>query len=185
MSKVRTQRFRNEFARIATDPWYWSSQAESLRIAADVLWGRYLQWREEMKRHFAIKSRARAPAGGQLWMQAVMLLGLGTENLLKAILVSDDPTVASGHGISWGNSGHDQAVFYDRGNLLRRPRWSGKTGDRKLLAELSEFVEWGGRYPVRRAASPNPGPEWSKQKWAKAVDLFERLNRVARAVFRR
>ncbi|WP_417733900.1 hypothetical protein [Roseovarius sp.] len=77
----------------------------------------------------------------------LLMHGLAFENLIKGLLISEEPTLLNGGKLSKHLLGHDLVKLADR---LRTVQLNSE--ERNLLALLSDVVPYHGRYPVPRAA---------------------------------
>ena len=180
----KSDRYEDEFTDVAVDPWWWRSNAETLKEAADVLWSRYRAWKAEATRHIKSGSRAAPPRGGQFWRPAILLLGLAMENLLKATIVCMTPSVVQDAQLRWGGDGHDQVSLARDAKLDALVEWQRSPADNHMFRLLTQFVRWAGRYPVRKKATPESGPILGSTTWAEACSLYDRLFRATRFCFR-
>ncbi|MEC9199873.1 MAG: hypothetical protein VX974_19890 [Pseudomonadota bacterium] len=78
---------------------------------------------------------------------ALLLYGQAVENLIKAILISENPLYLEGGKLSKQIQGHDLNRLSNR---IRTYDWT--SDERELLNFLSDIVPYSGRYPVPRAA---------------------------------
>ncbi|NCQ23422.1 MAG: hypothetical protein COW54_09600 [Rhodobacteraceae bacterium CG17_big_fil_post_rev_8_21_14_2_50_63_15] len=77
----------------------------------------------------------------------LLMHGLSFENLIKGLLISEEPTLLNGGKLSKHLLGHDLVKLAGR---LRTVQLNSE--QRNLLALLSDVVPYHGRYPVPRAA---------------------------------
>lgn len=86
--------------------------------------------------------------GRPLVSRPVLLMhGLSFENLIKGLLISEEPTLLNGGKLSKHLLGHDLVKLTDR---LRTVQLNSE--ERNILTLLSDVVPYHGRYPVPRAA---------------------------------
>ena len=125
----------------------WLTSASRLKHAADILFDRY-----EVERS-AVGTRD-APidlAEMSLGLTATLIYGFAMENALKAVAVKKSPALAQGGNLrKWPSDGHDQSALASMIGL------SLTAAQEELLASLTAFVRWAGRYPVPKKPSDMP-----------------------------
>ena len=138
------QRFyEEEFEFDGLIPERWISQARRLSASADLLFNAYLKDLHrfgKVRKVSSLKNLEHA-------MPATLLYGLALENLLKAILVHNDPSrTSNGRLAEWPGGGHDLSV------LAREAEVALDSVETDLLKRLSQFIKWAGRYPIPKKA---------------------------------
>ncbi|MGA2496354.1 MAG: hypothetical protein ABSH20_01350 [Tepidisphaeraceae bacterium] len=162
------------FKRVLKDPTSWTSEADNLRDAADLVHEAYAaDWKvveQCLKRKRRGEGSGVLPGRLGLYKVAFLLLGLANENLLKAMLLGNNVDTGSDNEIKWPDNGHDQRKLASNAGL-------GLTAEEDvLLGLLSEFVLWAGRYPLpKKEKHLDQELDSSGDQWAKAVALFDRL----------
>lgn len=127
----------------AETPAIWALSARRLKRSGDLLFDAYAADLDAMGRGVSPLDLANLEIVGP----ATLLLGLATENILKAIAIQKDPQpVKNGKLRDWPTS-HD---------LIRLAEFAGVTltdEQRDLLQRVGGFVEWAGRYPIPKKAT--------------------------------
>jgi hypothetical protein len=121
----------DDLADLLSKPQFWMNKAEALRASAGAVW--YCQ--QAMPNSEFFESLGTKPAvnmSGKTWQVYRMLCGMSLELAYKASLVAIGREVKTTHNLVWLA---EQVCF----NLS--PKEQG------LLALLSEWVIWEGRYP--------------------------------------
>ena len=154
---MRLKFWQRQFQLAADTPGVWVLQSRRLKCAADTIFREYGA------------ALDRIPSGAdpttlehlQTIGPATLLYGLSLENLLKGVLIKIGGSRISNWKLSrWSGSGHDLvALARDAGISLDEVECD-------LLARLSAYVEWAGRYPIPLSAQDMPleqrnvSPEW-------------------------
>jgi hypothetical protein len=133
------------------EPHAWLMEATQLKRAADLV-------RQELMKVFAafpqgFTAHSRPPFEDISLFKSYMLLsGLALENLAKGILIGRNSTVVTpetftlkGHNLLW---------------LARQVAAPLSEHELDLLARLTAFVEWAGRYPIHLRAAENVHPSF-------------------------
>lgn len=115
---------------------------------------------------------------------SVLLAGLAIENLLKGVIISQEPdSVKSGKLDSWISSTHNLT------QLCGRAKVNVDQSEQDLILVLTESVVWSGKYPVpkqfkslmpRNLLDGNPvaRPSLSDSQALALEGLFERLSNL-------
>ncbi len=127
-------------------PEYWYSYAHELADTADAIYKKSKgQWIAYIQ-NFADGSTD--TYSRPLISRPVMLMyGLSFENIIKGLLISEEPTLLQGGKLSKHLLGHDLVKLADRLQSIQLI-----AEERELLALLSDVVPYHGRYPVPRNA---------------------------------
>jgi hypothetical protein len=81
-----------------------------------------------------------------------MLMGLSFENLLKGLLIAEGmPAVTNGKLVK-DFVEHNLGTLADKLEGVTKSQPVFTAEERKLLAEISRFVVWQGRYPIPKAS---------------------------------
>lgn len=136
------------FDQAAADQWKWRSVALSLLFAADTLWKRVRQGLVEFDEISRLGDLSKAAdVGLRLRGPFFLLAGLAVENLLKALVVkrmhAENRPVTEGNVLRLEPRGRHSLVA-----LSRSAQITLSPEEREVLARLSTFVQWAGRYPV-------------------------------------
>ena len=135
------------FDQTAADQWKWRSVALSLLFAADTLWKRVRRGLVEFDEipRLADLSDA-ADVDLRLRGPFFLLAGLAVENLLKALIVkrmqAENRPVTEGNVLKLERGRHNLLALSGRAQITL------SSEEREVLARLSTFVRWAGRYPV-------------------------------------
>ncbi|MBI1418646.1 MAG: hypothetical protein GC146_15635 [Limimaricola sp.] len=151
-------------------PEYWYSYAHELADTADTIYDMSKdQWIGYAINH---ADGSKQSYSRPLVSRPVLLMyGLSFENLIKALLISEDPTLLNGGKLSKHLLGHDLVKLANRLKTLRL-----NTEEQGLLALLSDVVPYQGRYPVPRTAQDLKPEKYVSQEIHKACKaLFGRL----------
>jgi len=121
----------------------WALTAHRLKHAGDLL---YEAYRQELKQMVSGPSLVSLD-NISLVTSATLLIGLAFENILKAIIVQNEPNIIeNGKLKKWPSSGHNQL------QLAQKARLDLDDTERDVLNRLSSFVVWAGRYPIPRSS---------------------------------
>ena len=136
-----------DFDQTAADQWKWRPVALSLLFAADTLWKRVRQGLVEFDEISRLGDLSEAAdVGLRLRGPFFLLAGLAVENLLKAIIVkrmhAENRPVTEGNVLRLERGRHSLIA------LSRSAQITLSSEEREVLARLSTFVPWAGRYPV-------------------------------------
>lgn len=151
-------------------PEYWYTYAVELADTADQIyraskkqWVGYLYSNPD-----GSKKTVRRPLVSR---PVLLMYGLSIENLIKGLLISEDPTLLQGGKLGKHLLGHDL------GKLANRLKSTELDADeRNLLALLSDVVPYHGRYPVPRNADDMKPEEYIDEAiYSNCRDLFRRL----------
>lgn len=77
---------------------------------------------------------------------AMLLYGLSLENLIKGVIIANNPSLASRTAAPrWRGNGHELTQLFDQAEIeLDDP-------DKDIVFRLSAFVTWAGRYPIPKS----------------------------------
>jgi hypothetical protein len=126
---------------------------------------------------------------------ALMLGGYAVETLLKMVII-DDYCDANGLTYDALRAKDFLPTIHDLKQLAKKARLRINRADRELLAKLSKYPVWAGRYPIPRESSGYDGPAIfdrigsgkrpaENPVWTGYVPLYEKLHRLAvRKTFR-
>lgn len=174
------------FHGIERSPHSWVAEAENLREAADILWDSYRRTWKIFERFLKTRSfsgkRELVLRRIGLFKVAFLTLGLATENLLKAIVLSGrEGAIGMAAGkLKWPGKGHNQRALAHAAGI------SFAEDDLNLLDELTAFVEWAGRYPLPLKESDlDRVRAGDGNRWEKACSVFDRLLRELNDATRR
>ena len=128
-------------------PTAWLTSASRMKHAADILFDRYVAERNAIGKREGSVDLAEISLGHT----ATLLCGFAMENALKAVAVMKSPTVTEGGRLpKWPADGHDEVALASTIDL------SLTADQEELLASLTAFVRWAGRYPVPKKPSDMP-----------------------------
>ncbi len=123
----------------------WFLSARRLKRSADILWDIY---ETDANKMFEEEANILELENLEIGGVSMFISGLSIENLLKALLIKDNPNVvASGKLKQWPASGHDLI------ELAKEARISLDCAETALLKSLTTFVLWAGRYPVPKTVT--------------------------------
>jgi hypothetical protein len=151
-------------------PEYWYTYAQELADTAEEI------YRKSKDQYIAYihyygdgsKKTHRRPA---ISRPVLLMYGLSLENLIKGLLISEEPTLLEGGKLSKHLLGHDLVKLAVRFKSLKL---DAKEWD--LLALLSDVVPYHGRYPVpRNAEDVKPEKYINEDVFAACRELFRRL----------
>lgn len=151
-------------------PEYWYTYAQELAETADAIFRKsktqFVAYIHKSSDGSVTKSRR------PLVSRPVLLLyGLSIENMLKGLLISEDPNLLQGGELSKHLKGHDLAKLSRR---LKSMRF--KDDEFQLLELLSDVVPYHGRYPVPRRAESMKSEQYISESIFKACSaLFKRM----------
>lgn len=149
----------------AGDPFFWLAQAKELDRAAMVIW---TAMRKDLVRmsEYEVGTVVRCVnLGGVFWLNA----GLAIENLLKGIIVNDQPEL-----VVQGRIGRKLWTH----NLMRLARLASIEIDPIegfFLWVGTECVSWAGRYPCPKRPGPTKPPVFSEADVLAYRRLFDRF----------
>jgi hypothetical protein len=131
--------YEEQFHFGALIPERWVTQAHRLKDSADLLYAAYL---DDLRR-FGKTQNISSLKNLTHVIPATFLYGLAIENLLKAILMKNEPDrVSEGKLRKWPSGGHDLIA------LATTSRIELTAEERDLLQRLTHFIRWAGRYPI-------------------------------------
>ena len=135
-----------DFDKAAADPSAWRSVAFSLLFSAKELWDEIRQGLEEFEANGVEKLSERGSQQLRMRGPFYLLAGLAIENMLKAVIVkrmSDaKKPVTEGDALRIYRGNHDLV------GISQQAKVPLSDDERQLLARMSTFVLWAGRYPV-------------------------------------
>ncbi|WP_147407601.1 hypothetical protein [Pseudooceanicola algae] len=151
-------------------PEFWYTYARELADTADAIFGKskgqfvaYIH-----KNADGSTTEARRPLVSR---PVLLLYGLGLENILKGLLISEDPMLLQGGKLSKNLQVHDLAKLAERLKFIQFDK-----SEIQLLELLSDVVPYHGRYPVpREAESIKPEQYISESIYDACRALFKRL----------
>lgn len=127
----------------AETPAIWGLSARRLKRAGDLLFDLYVADLEAMAREVSPLDLENLEVVGP----ATLLLGLATENILKAIAIEKNPqSMKDGKLRDWP-PGHDLVRLAELAGIELNEK------QRDLLQRIGAFVEWAGRYPIPKKAT--------------------------------
>ena len=120
---------------------------------------------------------------------ALMLGGYAVETLLKMVIVGD---YCDANGLTYDalRTKDFLPTIYDLRELAKKAALRISKADRELLAKLSKYTVWAGRYPIPMKSDGYEGPaifDWIESGkrlkenpiWSRYVPLYEKLHRLA------
>lgn len=158
-----------EFVEMAA-PEYWYSYAQELAETADQIYrSSKQQWIAYLYRSADGSVRtARRPFVSR---PVLLLYGLSIENLIKGLLISENPSFLEGGKLSKHLLGHDLLKLAGRLRSINI-----EAADYDLLALLSDVVPYLGRYPVPKSAQDlKPEKHITEDVYSACKVLFDRL----------
>lgn len=131
--------FWGEQFQMTAAPAVWALQGRRLKHAADLVFEAYVRDLGEMQSGCSPLDLNNLESAGP----ATLLYGLAFENIIKALIVKrEGPMIEQGKLVKqWPR--HHKLV-----NLASRAEIVLTDAQRDLLARLTAFVEWSGRYPI-------------------------------------
>jgi len=136
--------YDEQFETRALTPATWALTGQRLRRSADIVMAGYNSDLKTMESGASPLELRNLELSGC----ATLLYGLALENLLKAIIIKTDPAVIiDGELRRWPAGGHDLLI------LCNVAKIKTTKVEKDLLARLTSFVRWAGRYPIPNAAS--------------------------------
>lgn len=151
-------------------PEYWYSYAHELADTADAIYDKSKNQCVGYVINHADGSKEtyRRPLVSR---PVLLMYGLSFENLIKGLLISEEPMLLNGGKLSKHLLGHDLVKLADRLKSVQLD-----TEERGLLALLSDVVPYHGRYPVPRTAQDLKTEKYVNEEVHKACKaLFGRL----------
>lgn len=168
----KQERAKEMFEIVGRDPGSWLLSAKTLKVSADLILA------EVTKTIETYHPLGRAPGEKQFQILSYMLLaGLALENLVKGILIARNPELITEH----------LDTTLGRHNLVGlAQRVGGKLSkeETRLLTQLSQYVLWGGRYPIAKNYQASSERNFSTQDPVKIDSLFERFSSILSTVDR-
>jgi hypothetical protein len=158
-----------EFIELAA-PEYWYTYAQELAETADQIYRTSKQeWVAYLHRNDDGSVRtARRPVVSR---SVMLLYGLSIENLIKGILISENPSFLEGGKLNKHLIGHDLLKLAGRMRSVNI-----ESADYDLLALLSDVVPYLGRYPVPKSAQDlKPEKYITEDVFSACKGLFDRL----------
>jgi hypothetical protein len=165
-------------------------------LAATVAFNRYGTWSSIWAEQSTALNRAAMTVAKQATIGdrpatdtpiALMLGGYAIETLLKMVVIADH---CKTNGLILDNVRADFVPkTHDLVRLAAKAKLRTTKSDRKLLATLSRFTVWAGRYPIPLIASGYQGPARFENRglgpilphpaWADYPNLYSKLFRLA------
>jgi hypothetical protein len=157
------------------NPQVWRAVAKRLLAAARLVWPPLA----EALQGYADTREERTPAQARQFADQMeyfagffVLAGLAVENALKAHLL--EGKIAAGEVIPAGtgvirlfpDKAHDLVLLADWAKLTLTP------GETRLLARLSEYVLWAGRYPIPKNAKNATFQRDTRDRDLKEIEAF-------------
>lgn len=169
------------FEVIGKDPFSWLSQAQEMKTVADTILP-LLQRELTIPPTFPETQRKRLAYVGSY----MLFIGLAFENLIKGILIGQNPTLVTREKIEsgiLGRNGHGIAEGASRIIRLRQQEF-------QLLERVEEYLFWAGRYPLPLKSNSfinsekrklrtfrSNDPSMIDKLFKKIVEVFENENR--------
>jgi hypothetical protein len=170
----------------ARNPHNWLGSAEELKRASDLLRETWLDEAKSMQERFQAYMAGELVRPWEPWVgaPAMTLAAFAIENLLKGLMIAAEPSLVQPRAAA-------PEILFDRRiqthkllELATSAKVQLSREETDLLARLSEFASWAGRYrfPVQaRAAAPRPGVEGGgssfTSEWFSTLDgLVDRLH---------
>ncbi len=154
----------------AHDPLFWLKQAKELNRSAMLIWAAMLEDLERISKLevgavIELEQVPNANLGGVFWLNA----GLALENLLKGIIVQDEPDSVIKGRITGRLRTHD--LF----KLAKRASIDLDVIDAFYLSVGTQCVLWAGRYPCSMRPDETGLAVFSESDVIIYKSLFERL----------
>jgi hypothetical protein len=169
----------------ARNPHNWLASAEELKRGSDLLRATWMEEAQSMHQRFQAYMAGEFDRPWEPWVggPAMTLAAFALENALKGLMIAERPELVQPSVEQPEILFDPQVRTHDLVQLATRAGVQLSSEERTLLARLSEFAEWAGRYrfPVRAGdAAPRPGAEAGGSSftsdWFPTLDeLFERL----------
>lgn len=128
---------RRLFAKLLDDSWkaeHWAECAVNLRRAADILFAAHAASRAEDGEPVSIEDMG-------MDIPATLLYGYSMENAIKGVLIKEEGVTRKNWMQVNGWQGHNLVELASRVENLKK-------SERRLLATLTAFVNWAGKYLV-------------------------------------
>lgn len=125
------------FTKLLKNSWkaeHWAESAVNLRRAADILFAAHAASRAEDGEPVSV-------ADLEMDTPATLLYGYSMENAVKSVLIKEEGVTRENCKQVKGWQGHDLVELASRVENLKK-------SERRLLATLTAFVNWAGKYPV-------------------------------------
>ncbi|MBC7285434.1 hypothetical protein [Hoeflea sp.] len=151
-------------------PEYWYSYAHELADTADQIYrASKKQWVAYLYSYAdGSKNAVRRPLVSR---PVLLMYGLSFENLIKGLLISEDPTLLKGGKLSKHLLGHDLVKLASRLKSIKL-----NANEKNLLVLLSDVIPYHGRYPVpRNAQDVKPENFINERVYDDCRELFARL----------
>ena len=136
---MRSEFWGKQFQMAAKSPAAWALQARRLKRAADLVFEAYACDLGEMQGEHSPLDLGNLETPGP----ATLLYGLAFENVIKALIVKKE-----GAMIDQGRLAKQWPRHHKLVDLASRAGIGLTPAQRDLLARLTAFVEWSGRYPI-------------------------------------
>jgi hypothetical protein len=132
---------RNPFTEIKDEPGFWILSARRLKRSGDLIFQAYSNDLEAMVNGATPTELENLELAGV----ASMLFGLAIENLLKAIIISNDKSDQPPDRVrDWDRDGHELVSLAEKADINLNEK------QRDLLVRLTSSVRWSGKYPVSK-----------------------------------
>ena len=140
---MRQEFYDEQFELRALTPALWALNARRLKRTADLIFNAYTSDCDKMVDGVSPSELQNLELAGS----ATLLYGLALENIIKAIIIDQDPNVVKdGKLRKWLGNGHDQIL------LIQMTSVSLDEQQKDLLRRMTAFVEWAGRYPIPKSS---------------------------------
>ena len=155
VGRTSPEEFRKLFEQSAGDPEDWLALAEGLKLAAEILLPAFDKQFDEVRKKgtpYGIIMKGVGAVGVYSLPQVYLLLaGYAIEDLLKGILIAQDPSrVKDGKLLGWGGKEHDLIGLCELADIEMNDATA------ELFKRLSVFIQWGGRYPTPKISEKMP-----------------------------
>lgn len=153
---------RRLFAKLLDDSWkaeHWAESAVNLRRAADILFAAHAASRAEDGEPVSIEDM-------EMDRPATLLYGYSMENAIKSVLIKEKGLTREEckEDKSWKS--HDLVELAGRIETL-------KISKKRLLATLTAFINWAGKYPVAFKLEGKTGFILAEQYAHNEIDICE------------
>lgn len=137
---------KENFEQIAKIPGVWLSSAQKLKCSAEILNAELIQLGNRIKDKEIIDLSLM-----RISEVYILLAGLSLENLIKGILISQNPDIVKDDKLPFSGSGHEIIKYFKEANI------DLDSDEEKFLNKAEEFILCFGRYPIYKAAKKYDG----------------------------
>ncbi len=132
------------FERDGKSLYSWKRKAQSLKKAADIIWEYFIKYIRLGEGKDAKTRYALALVNLDIAEVSLMIYGLAIENLVKGIIISENPELIKNGKID------KRLISHNLSKLLSEVNVTLKKDEKEMILILEDHIKWKSKYPISK-----------------------------------